>query len=139
MLFFSKFKKLFQSTRPCGTRLAKIWDESDIEGSISIHAPLWDATDITSDFYKDPIIISIHAPLWDATILMCFSKPSMWVISIHAPLWDATDFELKSSRVQQISIHAPLWDATFDFNDFETHFEFQSTRPCGTRPIRLWF
>ena len=55
---------------------------------ISIHAPVWGATE---EIYCRCILndISIHAPVWGATFLVCFSF-TVCVISIHAPVWGAT-------------------------------------------------
>ena len=99
---------------------------------ISIHAPMWGATQkiLESQTAK---IISIHAPMWGATSWRKASVPELQ-ISIHAPMWGATttrkqpsalqtnfnprthvgcDKECQSySTVTDISIHAPMWGAT---------------------------
>ena len=99
---------------------------------ISIHAPVWGATNATvyhisgkhnfnprSRVGSDAIIfsggcnmtISIHAPVWGATCrgyLRCGRRP----ISIHAPVWGATYMHFCSRLLKKISIHAPVWGAT---------------------------
>ena len=55
----------FQFTLPCGERQNKTMTV-DSKGLISIHAPVWGATNI-SDVRKRIEKISIHAPVWGAT------------------------------------------------------------------------
>ena len=124
----------FQSTRPCGTRLVAMMSRMFCPCSISIHAPLWDATRLIKHDRRRTTKISIHAPLWDATKwYLCF------IIK---------DFRFQSTRpcgtrqckkqglnvLVTISIHAPLWDATtYHFLYLLMSSVFQSTRPCRTR------
>ena len=77
----------FQSTHPCGVRLAG--DIDQLKGAwVSIHAPVWGAT-FGSPFPCKRYCVSIHAPVWGATHLnqqaKCKNK-----VSIHAPVWGAT-------------------------------------------------
>ena len=55
----------FQSTHPCGVRLASI-----VLGTlyfiVSIHAPVWGATAMLKAAYNADTV-SIHAPVWGAT------------------------------------------------------------------------
>ena len=57
---------LFQSTHPCGVRLAKAMQNN--KPDVSIHAPVWGATCVVYDA-KAVIDVSIHAPVWGATLL----------------------------------------------------------------------
>ena len=128
---FSIFHK-FQSTRPCGTRhtfqgvslnitdfnpRAPVGRDFDfpnpdrIHKLISIHAPLWDATDLIH-WKRGAIKISIHAPLWDAThIVFCQNSWLIWFQSTR-PCGTRRKFGYKITGTENISIHAPLWDAT---------------------------
>ena len=56
-------------------------------------------------------------------------------ISIHAPLRGATKILSLSSPSNQISIHAPLRGATSPVVDTTAAVTFQSTLPCGERPV----
>ena len=57
-------------------------------------------------------------------------------VSIHAPLRGATPGDWFRQRPESVSIHAPLRGATSVIYLMTTnHHEFQSTRPCGARPI----
>ena len=62
-------------------------------------------------------IISIHAPMWGATD---HAVKTIWVfdISIHAPMWGATRETLCTLEQLGISIHAPMWGATAKSNIF---------------------
>ncbi len=60
-------------------------------------------------FYS--LIISIHAPVWGATNLGKNAYGSS-PISIHAPVWGATYFVQSVNSILNISIHAPVWGAT---------------------------
>ena len=55
---------------------------------VSIHAPVWGATD---RYGKHPEIrnVSIHAPVWGATLAASAFFVGQ-VVSIHAPVWGAT-------------------------------------------------
>ena len=41
------------------------------------------------------------------------------------------DFIKKS----MVSIHAPVWGATLSTDELKAYLEFQSTHPCGVRPV----
>ena len=104
-----------------------------MELSISIHAPMWGATETREQRGQFGRSISIHAPMWGATILkMIENRESR--ISIHAPMWGATwplkvgllrlhfnprthvGCDSKKNTVlisSYISIHAPMWGATW--------------------------
>jgi len=58
---------LFQSTPPHGGR--RSWHHlKKIEGSVSIHAPAWGATEQVLNAFV-AFLVSIHAPAWGATPL----------------------------------------------------------------------
>ena len=56
----------FQSTHPCGVRLATGADFNTQR--VSIHAPVWGAT-TNPDNNTQGYWVSIHAPVWGATWL----------------------------------------------------------------------
>ena len=60
--------KMFQSTHPCGVRLADFQVLSYRAKNVSIHAPVWGATChwCVTGRYRG---VSIHAPVWGATRL----------------------------------------------------------------------
>ena len=101
--------------------------------SISIHAPLWDAT-------KAPVSNSIkdsdfnpRAPVGRDFIFnyCCFFAD---YISIHAPLWDATPKQIRNSHPYvDFNPRAPVGRDTIHFQKCNNRLVFQSTRPCGTR------
>ena len=101
--------------------------------TISIHAPVWGATQQRLLAVKWTVI-SIHAPVWgcDISRILRASSPVHFNprtrvgcddigcvrmvsrnISIHAPVLGATSALWMSSRMCPISIHAPVWGATF--------------------------
>ena len=108
-LYLEKIKK-FQFTLPCGER-PEYKKELDKAYMISIHAPVWGATQ-----EKRSVIflweISIHAPVWGATLIIPNIK-DLENISIHAPVCGERPSDLlNSNNVLGISIHAPVWGAT---------------------------
>src|SRR5699024_11792798 len=56
-------------------------------------------------------VISIHAPMKDATIVTSFPF-STSLISIHAPMKDATRLRRIELKQKQITIHTTMKDAT---------------------------
>ena len=62
-------------------------------------------------------------------------------VSIHAPVWGATMSVPKSGTWNLVSIHAPVWGATSMSCLVMVVPKFQSTHPCGVRPLNggfLW-
>ena len=56
---------------------------------VSIHAPVWGATDSGQVEPVEGGSVSIHAPVWGATL----ERPRYFCriyVSIHAPVWGAT-------------------------------------------------
>ena len=92
-LYLEKIKK-FQFTLPCGER-PEYKKELDKAYMISIHAPVWGATQ-----EKRSVIF-------------------LWEISIHAPVWGATLIIPNIKDLENISIHAPVWGATFGSAKFK--------------------
>ena len=80
-------------------------------------------------------MISIHAPVWGATNALTNALKSSG-ISIHAPVWGATQMLSIPMFSAHISIHAPVWGATARLPLNVCACEFQSTRPCGARQIK---
>ena len=104
-------RRVFQSTRPCGTRLIIL-----CKGVFFLYfnprAPVG-RDSFKSSKAKQVITISIHAPLWDATYI---KKSYRWWTDVYfnprAPVGrDKGRISFWKSAVC-ISIHAPLWDAT---------------------------
>ena len=98
----------FQSTHPCGVRIAdKI---SDFVKSVSIHAPVWGANltpyGVTQDVSFNP-----------RTRVGCEVKP------------------VGSILPKVVSIHAPVWGAKLILCRVILMSGFQSTHPCGVRKM----
>src|SRR5699024_12087373 len=68
-------------------------------------------------------VISIHAPMKDATIVTSFPF-STSLISIHAPMKDATRLRWIELKLKQISIHAPMKDARSEEHTSELQSRF---------------
>ena len=133
-------QNIFQSTRPCGTRLKNIRSHQHRHDNFNPRAPVGRdrivalQRQLCTAFQSTrpcgtrlwhillvpvvPCCISIHAPLWDATCVMRAIYFYFNLISIHAPLWDATFIDYLRNFTPQISIHAPLWDATLFYIKF---------------------
>ena len=102
--------ELFQSTRPCGARLAN-----------------------RPGLHRNSTQFQSTRPCGARPMLVCFGN-LVTPVSIHAPVWGATGSNGSGGVVfLHVSIHAPVWGATAPARD-ELVFElFQSTRPCGAR------
>ena len=99
---------------------------------ISIHAPTWGATFLSSCSAIRQLI-SIHAPTWGATFRIVF-LPVNYHISIHAPTWGATSATAKIP--QKLLYFNPRTHVGCDYiasftNGVEN--KFQSTHPRGVR------
>ena len=100
---------------------------------ISIHAPMWGATHLISIARLTKQFQSTH-PCGVRLIKLNWCSPLL--ISIHAPMWGATLISSKRTLSFTISIHAPMWGATRQsIHGFRVSRRFQSTHPCGVRPI----
>ena len=98
---------------------------------VSIHAPVWGATQIDLRLFGIQGV-SIHAPVWGATQLVKGTRSlqrfnprtrvgcdftgkyllDSLVVSIHAPVWGATSATKSPYSSAKVSIHAPVWGAT---------------------------
>ena len=91
------------------------------------------------DYGEDPgeviLEISIHAPVWGATNIPVRRNPDA-LISIHAPVWGATLAVMQEFQSYIISIHAPVWGATYAHVHISNVSLFQFTPPCGGRRER---
>ena len=146
---------LFQSTSPCGEQ-PRMWTARirtgrhfnphprvgsnfyvplslSLHADISIHIPVWGATEHHPVPHRQRTHISIHIPVWGATLTREASRDGRFYISIHIPVWGATSARI-AFRPQRplISIHIPVWGATpLVMGDIQPVFPFQSTSPCG--------
>ena len=117
----------FQSTRPCGARLAL----SSVISTVSIHAPVWGAT--STDGLTSASRVSIHAPVWGATSHAdgafdrrrfqstrprgarprSIASHSRYSLSFNPRARVGRDQGFDSCiRPDDVSIHAPAWGAT---------------------------
>ena len=98
---------------------------------VSIHAPVWGATDQMVDKLREIMFQSTHPcgvrPYWQnlasafggfnpRTRVGCdkcgITSFSANFVSIHAPVWGATGFRVIVPDDKNVSIHAPVWGAT---------------------------
>ena len=100
--------------------------------------------------------VSIHAPVWGATEFEIYAQNGD-IVSIHAPVWGATCYPWRQDAKRTcfnprtrvgcdqfvnptvilicVSIHAPVWGATSVMDSLLFCCKFQSTHPCGVRPM----
>ena len=125
---------------------------------ISIHAPLWDATKRLFVCLFKRVDFNPRAPvgrdshdgskvLYDKEFQStrpCGTRPTTRTdrtarggnFNPRAPVGRDAAFFAAFTMLKAISIHAPLWDATVKILFPVLRIgAFQSTRPCGTRPI----
>ncbi len=82
------------------------------------------------------VYVSIHAPVWGATCGLLFLFPNVFV-SIHAPVWGATGRVLMRWRILKgFNPRARVGRDVSGDGSLQTTSRFQSTRPCGARPMR---
>ena len=164
---------MFQSTHPCGVRHRAITCAircacfnprtrvgcdnlsmfSSIVGSVSIHAPVWGATDwvVFTRFSKlfqsthpcgvrhlKNICQSVSSSFNPRTRVGCDGEHRLnkeFIKCFNPRTRVGCDGELISQLSNiQVSIHAPVWGATDKKAEHGYHYEFQSTHPCGVRP-----
>ena len=122
---------------------------------VSIHAPVWGATNKRGISSKKMMFQSTHPC---GVRQVAWDDPNNDFVSIHAPVWGATQFRVMSITKDDVSIHAPVWGATTsgDGKSLSSGFNprtrvgcdwqhrlaksprlFQSTHPCGVRHISL--
>ena len=79
-------------------------------GKVSIHAPVWGATDMLDNIlYGEEV--SIHAPVWGATVAISHATKTNMFQSTH-PCGVRLFMRSNSFGVSFVSIHAPVWGAT---------------------------
>ena len=98
----------FQSTHPCGVRPHQT--KLRVVGQVSIHAPVWGATNQSHVSRGERMFQSTHP--CGVRLNGYEAHLAMSIVSIHAPVWGATSTK-------------PLG---------EPSILFQSTHPCGVRP-----
>ena len=82
------------------------------ELSVSIHAPAWGATSVTTPTrlislcFNPRTRVGCDGPVRGLVALHVD-------VSIHAPAWGATGVHVRLEHGQAVSIHAPAWGATF--------------------------
>ena len=165
----------FQSTHPSGVRQVSTCQPKPIQYfnprtpvgcdghvvphafqavEISIHAPQWGATHLSSARYHTLTDFNPRTPVGCDMIPVHFAprhtnfNPRTPVgcdlqqaghgetqdISIHAPQWGATKPPSRNSHARPISIHAPQWGATMASRVTSKPLTpFQSTHPSGVR------
>ena len=143
---------MFQSTHPCGVRrylcryARKAWrfnprtrvgcdeglDDVTAKMRVSIHAPVWGATEAMPLIDAKYMFQSTHP----CGVRLCFA-PNALAVSRFNPRTrvgcDGHEFgDLFLSN--EVSIHAPVWGATRGDDPVSHRSMFQSTHPCGVRP-----
>ena len=129
-------RRLFQSTHPCGVRPLGA-DVDGMDGLFqSTHPcgvrPAWVMV------FPGGGEVSIHALLRGATVLWFSSSTQGGRVSIHAPLRGATaPLDPPSTTARRFNPRTPAGcDDVIVY--FEDEYEwFQSTHPCGVRPLTL--
>ena len=106
----SLLRSQFQSTHPCGVR--PIARQLKTRLAVSIHAPVWGATQAMYHLMRS----SCFNP---RTRVGCDQQE--WADALHS----------------YVSIHAPVWGATCYPPNHRFYTRFQSTHPCGVRPIAV--
>ena len=122
---------LFQSTHPCGVRPKALY-LGDTVTHVSIHAPVWGATD---SFYEGFYFRCFNP----RTRVGCDTRlawipRTVWFQSTHPCGVRRVGFDWLATG-NGVSIHAPVWGATIPCHLTYAHMTFQSTHPCGVRPV----
>ena len=121
----------FQSTHPCGVRRPKTCYSHD--GQVSIHAPVWGATNDKLEKEGKPsfnprtrVGCDLHEEIIQGG---CY-------VSIHAPVWGATFLGRVTNKMGRFN---PRTRVGCDANGWLSRLnqEFQSTHPCGVRQFTL--
>ena len=133
----------------------KIWLAVDYNGVVSIHAPTWGATMVSTigislrlsfnprthmgcDKYKGmPVtrVLSFNPRTHMGCDLSFKITSCSYEVSIHAPTWGATMESKIRQQYNEVSIHAPTWGATLLILCITRKFMFQSTHPHGVRHV----
>ena len=77
---------------------------------VSIHAPVWGATDRTWSQFHHSLCFNPRSRMGSDDFI--FHNHYLKSVSIHAPVWGATCCVLTVSLRPMVSIHAPVWGAT---------------------------
>ena len=105
-----RLQAIFQSTRPCGTRRYCCYVDSCYKDDFNPRAPV--GRDLSCASFTTFTSISIHAPLWDATKAPVSHSIKVYDFNPRAPVGRDFIFNYCCFFADYISIHAPLWDAT---------------------------
>ena len=100
---------------------------------VSIHAPVWGATPTFDTHKVEGSFQSTHP--CGVRRLQSRAKNKAPFVSIHAPVWGATEIVDIAIIGDRVSIHAPVWGATLYLKPRDAAPVFQSTHPCGVRPL----
>ena len=121
---------LFQSTHPCGVR-----PNQSLYGTrtqVSIHAPVWGATNLIAKFCRRFWFQSTHP----CGVRRTGSRTDYYYcVSIHAPVWGATS--MIWVYIRSIACFNPRTRVGCDqatYHDAK-QAKFQSTHPCGVRRV----
>ena len=121
----------FQSTHPSGVRQALGIKNLPLK-MISIHAPQWGATLVTSPV--EPLRSNFN-PRTPVGCDVRRNTPNYWMVYFNPRTPVGCDLKtLGPVGGHEISIHAPQWGATIDNTNTEHKEQFQSTHPSGVRP-----
>ena len=125
---------VFQSTRPCGARHLADGDLS-VRDAVSIHAPVWGATSLFAQTATRCVQFQSTRPCGarpaDARLRDAFNK-----VSIHAPVWGATSSTAApTATCGCFNPRARVGRDTGAVSLERLMQLFQSTRPCGARPL----
>ncbi len=141
---------MFQSTRPCGARPPDAGYMADLQGfnprarvgrdkraccqllavNVSIHAPVWGATQKTECISR--VLLFQSTRPCGARLRHSVARHGWPCFNPRARVGrDATHSESKPDI--KVSIHAPVWGATIQRCIQQKAKQFQSTRPCGAR------
>ena len=101
---------------------------------VSIHAPIWGATDFGNAFADGYEFQSTH-PYGVRRPSVADNLQSV-TVSIHAPIWGATYFEFVIETNKQFqSTHPYGVRLNTSQSNMAGYNEFQSTHPYGVRPF----
>ena len=104
-----------------------------ILNSVSIHAPTWDATQLSE--YPRPFCRFNPRTHMGCDILLCTTLPCRRRFNPRTT-WDATVMNYPAFNRMSVSIHAPTWDATCTYCSCLQLLLFQSTHPHGMRLLQ---
>mgnify|MGYP000334798941 CR=1 FL=1 len=97
---------------------------------VSIHAPVWGATDETAVLFVQTGFQSTHPCGVRPYHNLCFVLVQVFQSTHPCGVRHAPKFNRPSLKV---SIHAPVWGATKATDIKQAFNVFQSTHPCGVR------